>query len=102
MLSSASHGSQQSPRASTFGSPEAANATSQPKSSVNGNIEAENVRAKLPIEEDIMQLARLGETGSIQKLIASGRYDARYKDEEGITPLHVCHGPRLILYRPFF
>ncbi|WEW57920.1 palmitoyltransferase akr1 [Emydomyces testavorans] len=42
----------------------------------------------LPIEEDIMQLARLGETGAIQKLFESGKYDAKYRDEEGITPLH--------------
>lgn len=44
---------------------------------------------KLPVEEDIMQLARLGEIGAIQKLFDSGKYDATYADEEGITPLHV-------------
>ena len=44
---------------------------------------------KLPIEEDIMQLARLGEVGAIQKLFENGKFDAKYKDEEGITPLHV-------------
>lgn len=43
----------------------------------------------LPIEEDIMQLARLGEIGAIQKLFDSGKFDAKYKDEQGITPLHV-------------
>ncbi|KAJ9669646.1 palmitoyltransferase akr1 [Coniosporium apollinis] len=43
---------------------------------------------KLPIEEDIMQLARLGEIGAIQKLFDSGKFDATYADEEGITPLH--------------
>jgi len=42
----------------------------------------------LPLEEDIMQLARLGEIGAIQKLFDSGKYDATYKDEQGITPLH--------------
>lgn len=50
-------------------------------------------RPALPVEVDIMQLARLGEVGAIQKLFDSGRYDANYKDEQGITPLHV----RLIL-----
>ncbi|KAH9868883.1 hypothetical protein J1614_007958 [Plenodomus biglobosus] len=45
-------------------------------------------RPSLPIEEDIMQLARLGEIGAIQKLFDSGRFDATYKDEQGITPLH--------------
>ncbi|EEH49218.2 uncharacterized protein PADG_05297 [Paracoccidioides brasiliensis Pb18] len=42
----------------------------------------------IPVEEDIMQLARLGEIGTIQKLFEKGKYDAKYKDEEGITPLH--------------
>ena len=45
--------------------------------------------AKLPLHEDIMQLARLGEIGPIQTLFDSGRYNARYKDQEDITPLHV-------------
>lgn len=46
-------------------------------------------RPSLPVEEDIMQLARLGEIGAIQKLFDSGKYDATYADEQGITPLHV-------------
>ncbi|PGH17999.1 hypothetical protein AJ80_04620 [Polytolypa hystricis UAMH7299] len=53
------------------------------------NINGENgVKTPLPIEEDIMQLARLGEIGAIQKLFDSGKFDAKYQDEEGITPLH--------------
>ena len=44
---------------------------------------------KLPLLEDIMQLARLGEIGPIQKLFDEGKSDAKYKDHEGITPLHV-------------
>jgi len=47
-------------------------------------------RPALPIEEDLMQLARLGEIGAIQKLFDKGKYSATYKDEEGITALHVC------------
>lgn len=43
----------------------------------------------LPIEEDVMQLARLGEIGAIQKLFDRGFCDASYADEQGITPLHV-------------
>lgn len=43
----------------------------------------------LPIEEDMMQLARLGEIGAIQKLFDCGKFDASYADEQGITPLHV-------------
>jgi hypothetical protein len=42
-----------------------------------------------PEEEDIMQLARLGDIPGIQKLFDSGKYDAKYCDDEGITPLHV-------------
>jgi len=48
------------------------------------------VKPSIPVEEDIMQLARLGEIGAIQKLFDSGKFDANYKDEQGITPLHVC------------
>ncbi|KAL9130470.1 MAG: hypothetical protein Q9217_001342 [Psora testacea] len=43
---------------------------------------------KLPLHEDIMQLARLGEIGSIQTLLETGKCNANYKDEESITPLH--------------
>ena len=42
----------------------------------------------LPIEQDIMQLARLGEVGAIQRLFDEGNTDAMYKDEQGISPLH--------------
>jgi hypothetical protein len=48
-------------------------------------------KPSLPVEEDVMQLARLGEIGAIQKLFDSGKVDATYKDEQGITPLHVWH-----------
>jgi hypothetical protein len=40
-------------------------------------------------EEDIMQLARLGDIQGIEKLYESGKFDASYCDAEGITPLHV-------------
>ena len=52
-------------------------------------IKPEDDGAKLPLHEDIMQLAMLGEIGPIQKLLDDGRYDIKHKDEEGITPLHV-------------
>lgn len=48
-----------------------------------------NTKPSLPIENDIMQLARLGEIASIQKLFDTGKFDATYADEQGITPLHV-------------
>ena len=44
---------------------------------------------KLPLHEDIMQLSRLGEIGPIEKLFTDGKYKPDYRDEEGITPLHV-------------
>lgn len=44
---------------------------------------------KLPLHEDIMQLARLGEIGPVQKLFEDGKYSAKYEDHQGITPLHV-------------
>lgn len=52
--------------------------------------ESDEVKAPLPVEEDIMQLARLGEVAAVQKLFESKKFNAKYKDEEGITPLHVC------------
>jgi len=40
-------------------------------------------------EEDIMQLARLGDIPGIERLYKTGKFDAQYCDAEGITPLHV-------------
>lgn len=45
---------------------------------------------KLPLHEDIMQLARLGEIGPIQTLLDEGKATANFTDAENITPLHVC------------
>ncbi|KAI4200887.1 MAG: hypothetical protein LQ348_001704 [Seirophora lacunosa] len=44
--------------------------------------------SKLPLHEDVMQLARLGEIGPIQKLFEEGKYKANHTDAENITPLH--------------
>lgn len=44
---------------------------------------------RLPVEQDLMQLARLGELRSIQRLFDSGKYNAKSTDEQGITALHV-------------
>ena len=51
--------------------------------------DVESRRPPLPIEEDLMGLARLGELRGIQKLFDSGRYSAKSADEQGITALHV-------------
>lgn len=64
-----------------------------PKVTGDGQVEMADMdgraETKLPLHEDIMQLARLGEVGPVQKLFEEGKYDAKYKDGEGITPLHV-------------
>ena len=60
----------------------------------DGQHEMEDVKTSkppLPIEEDLMGLARLGELRAIQKLFDSGKYNARSADEQGITALHVWH-----------
>lgn len=41
-------------------------------------------------QDDIMQLARLGDIQAMERLFETGGYDATYHDDEGITPLHVC------------
>ena len=53
------------------------------------DMEASASNDKLPLHEDIMQLARLGEIGPIQKLFEQHKHGIEYADEEGITPLHV-------------
>jgi hypothetical protein len=56
------------------------------------NVELEDMgdnKPSLPIEGDLMQLARLGEIAAIQKLFDAGTFDATYADEQGITALHV-------------
>ena len=63
-----------------------------PKVTGDGNVELEDVglqEDKLPLHEDVMQLARIGEIASIQKLFDEGKVDAKFRDKEGITPLHV-------------
>jgi hypothetical protein len=55
------------------------------------HVELDNLDGStaIPIEEDLMQLARLGEIAAIERLFERGKFDATYKDEQGITPLHV-------------
>ena len=64
-----------------------------PATSENGHVELTEMmtgKAKLPIEEDLMQLARLGEIKAIQNLFDTGKSSASSTDDQGITPLHVC------------
>lgn len=53
---------------------------------------------KHPLLEDVMQLARLGEVGPIQKLFEQGKVGPNFHDEEGITPLHVCRSEMSFLF----
>ena len=65
-----------------------------PKVTGDGNMELEAVgpqEDKLPLHEDVMQLARVGEIGTIQELFDEGKVDAKFRDKEGITPLHVSN-----------
>ena len=76
----------------TPGMPKGKAGAASPKMADENERELENTgdeEKKLPLHEDIMQLARLGEIGPIQTLFDEGKYDAKYKDEEDITPLHV-------------
>jgi ankyrin repeat protein len=63
-----------------------------PKLSDDTHVELEDMShpgQDLSPENDIMQLARMGDIQGIEKLYDSGKYDALYCDAEGITPLHV-------------
>lgn len=61
----------------------------------NGDVELMAMRpdapkGTIPLGEDIMQLARIGEIGAMQSMFAAKKLTANHTDEEGITPLHVC------------
>jgi hypothetical protein len=74
-----------------------------PKLSDDDHVEMEEILASgsaVNPDEDIMQLARLGDIQAIEKLFDSGKFDASYADKEGITPLHVCL-PILVVYGVF-
>lgn len=67
-------------------------AVAAPKLSDNDHVELADMLpggSAVSPEEDIMQLARVGDIQGIEKLYESGKFDPTYCDEEGITPLHV-------------
>ena len=69
-------------------SPDSSDAdTNRPKIELS-DLDAPGPPRPLPVEQDLMQLARLGELRAIQKLFDSGAYHARSTDEQGITALH--------------
>jgi len=60
----------------------------------NADVELKNMQSNapkgsIPLGEDIMQLARIGEIGAMQNLLATKNLTANHRDAEGITPLHV-------------
>ncbi|KAI9373150.1 hypothetical protein BJX61DRAFT_400622 [Aspergillus egyptiacus] len=42
----------------------------------------------IPLGEDIMQIARIGEVSVMRSMFDEKKFTAKHKDEEGITPLH--------------
>jgi hypothetical protein len=63
----------------------------------NGEVEMHEImtgQPKIPLQEDIMQLARLGEIRAIQTLYDAKKFTPTYADEQGITALHVRYGTR--------
>ncbi|KAJ6123270.1 hypothetical protein N7512_005735 [Penicillium capsulatum] len=61
--------------------------------SPNTDVELKGMRpdapkGSIPLGEDIMQLARVGEIGAMEALFANKKLTANHRDEEGITPLH--------------
>ncbi|KKK26099.1 putative palmitoyltransferase (SidR) [Aspergillus ochraceoroseus] len=46
------------------------------------------VKGSIPLGEDIMQIARIGEIPVMQKMFDDKKFTANHRDEEGITPLH--------------
>jgi hypothetical protein len=52
-------------------------------------------KGSIPLGEDVMQLARMGEIGAMQNLFTAKKFTANHRDEEGITPLHVRYSKPL-------
>lgn len=72
--------------------PEGKASAAAPKLSDDDQMELKDILPAGPEynpEDDIMQLARLGDVAGIQRLFDSGKFDATYADGENITPLHV-------------
>lgn len=90
-----------SDNSATFGSsppsvPSAKSAATPPKVAADDasvelqSMKPERTSAKsIPLGEDIMQIARIGEVSVMQKLLEEKKFTANHSDEEGITPLHV-------------
>ncbi|KHJ33829.1 putative palmitoyltransferase akr1 [Erysiphe necator] len=63
----------------------------EPKLSNFEHVELSDILSSGPqtnLNEDIMQLARIGDIQGIKRLYLRGSFDPSFCDEEGITPLH--------------
>ncbi|GAB1320031.1 palmitoyltransferase akr1 [Madurella fahalii] len=76
------------------GSPSANGAPTQPPSKsetatpkLNNEVELGSMPGDAA-QNDIMQMARIGDIAGMERLFEAGEYDATYSDDEGITPLH--------------
>lgn len=71
--------------------------TATPK--LNNEVELGNMPGDAP-QNDIMQMARIGDIAGMEKLFEAGEHDATYTDDEGITPLHVRRGGHTTCFTP--
>jgi hypothetical protein len=69
------------------------NGSSTPNDVEMKSLRPDPPKGSIPLGEDIMQLARMGEIGTMQKLFTAKKFTANHRDEEGITPLHVRKSP---------
>lgn len=73
----------------TSGSPSVSNGKDTPNDVEMKSLRPDPPKGSIPLGEDVMQLARMGEIGAMQNLFTAKRFTANHRDEEGITPLHV-------------
>jgi hypothetical protein len=67
--------------------PSGKTAVASPKLSADEHVEMSDLPLSTsPEDDDIMQLARLGDIVGVQRLFDSGKFDAQHSDDEGITP----------------
>ncbi|OQE42271.1 hypothetical protein PENCOP_c004G00141 [Penicillium coprophilum] len=64
------------------------NGTPTPNDVEMKSLRPDPPKGSIPLGEDVMQLARMGEIGTMQKLFTAKKFTANHRDEEGITPLH--------------
>lgn len=79
--------------------PSGKTAVASPKLSADEHVEMSDLPlSTAPEDDDIMQLARLGDIVGVQRLFDSGKFDAQHSDDEGITPLHVFISCPIVLW----